>query len=70
MHQDSAAQSRGERNEHRFGAGEDYSRVMIGRPPSSPNLTPADFLLFPKVKTAFKGRRIADTSSSAVRPHG
>ena len=64
VHQDSTAQSRGEQNEHRAGAGEDYSGVVIGRPPRSPDLTPTDFLLFPKAKTAFNGPRMADTCDS------
>jgi hypothetical protein len=67
VHQDSTAQSRGEQNDHRVGAGKDYSGVVIGRPPRSPDLTPTDFLLLPRVKTAFNGRRMTDTWDSKTK---
>jgi histone-lysine N-methyltransferase SETMAR len=31
--------------------------VVVPHPPYSPDLTPRDFLLFPKTKTKLKGRR-------------
>jgi hypothetical protein len=34
--------------------------VEISHPPYSPDLTPADFFLFPTVKTALKGKSCQD----------
>ena len=34
-----------------------HQTFVVPHPPSSPDLTPADFLLFPKHKTTLKGRR-------------
>jgi histone-lysine N-methyltransferase SETMAR len=33
----------------------------INQPPYSPDLSPADFFLFPQIKSALKGRRFQDT---------
>lgn len=37
-----------------------HAIVEINHPPYSPDLAPADFFLFPKVKTVLKGQRFAD----------
>jgi histone-lysine N-methyltransferase SETMAR len=37
-----------------------HSVVEIRHPPYSPDLTPADFFLFPTVKTALEGKRFQD----------
>jgi histone-lysine N-methyltransferase SETMAR len=34
--------------------------MKLDHPPYSPDLAPCDFLLFPKLKTALKGRRFSD----------
>jgi len=42
----------------------------VQHPPYSPNLTPVDFFLFPKLKTTFKGRRfqtIEEIQENAIR---
>jgi histone-lysine N-methyltransferase SETMAR len=43
---------------------------VVPHPPYSPDLTPADFFLFPKLKTTLKGRRfqtIAEIQENAIR---
>ena len=37
-------------------------RTTLGHPPYSPDLDPADFYLFPRLKSALKGRRFCDTN--------
>jgi transposase len=42
----------------------------VPHPPYSPNLAPADFFLFPKLKTTLKGRRfqtIEEIQENAIR---
>jgi len=35
-----------------------HETTVVPQPPYSPDLTPADFFLFPKLKSSLKGRRI------------
>ncbi|KAJ4435710.1 hypothetical protein ANN_18326 [Periplaneta americana] len=44
-----------------------YKRLVLRQPPYSPDLAPADFYLFPKVKSLFKGQRFA--SAEEVKIH-
>ncbi|KYM95644.1 hypothetical protein ALC62_13759, partial [Cyphomyrmex costatus] len=37
--------------------------TIIKHPPYSPDLAPADFMLFPKLKVALKGERFKDVES-------
>ena len=38
-----------------------HQTSVVPHPPYSPNLPPADFFLFPKLKTTFTGRRFQTT---------
>jgi hypothetical protein len=47
-----------------------HQTSVVSHPPYSPNLAPADFFLFPKLKTTLKGRRFQTTEEiqeSAIR---
>ena len=44
--------------------------TVVPQPPYSPDLTPADFLLFPKLKSPLKGRRfqtVEETEENSIR---
>ena len=46
------------------------SDIRCAHPPYSPNLAPADFFLFPKLKSTLKGRRfqtIEEIQENAIR---
>jgi len=47
-----------------------HQTSVVPHPPYSPDLTPADFFLFPKLKTTLKGRRfqtIEEIQENATR---
>jgi len=47
-----------------------HQTSVVPNPPYSPDLTPADFFLFPKLKTTLKGRRfqtIEEIQENATR---
>jgi transposase len=47
-----------------------HQTSFVPHPPNSPDLAPADFLLFPKLKTTLKGRRfqtIEEIQENAIR---
>jgi len=47
-----------------------HQTSVVPYPPYSPDLTPADFFLFPKLKTTLKGRRlqtIEEIQENAIR---
>jgi transposase len=47
-----------------------HQTSVVPHPPYSPDLAPADFLLFPKLKTTLKGRRLqtrTDIKGNAIR---
>jgi len=47
-----------------------YQTSVVPHPPYSPDLAPADFFLFPKLKTTLKGRRfqtIQEVQENAIR---
>ena len=50
-----------------------HQTSVVPHPPYSPDLAPADFFLFPKLKTALKGRRfqtIEEIRENAIRELG
>jgi len=47
-----------------------YQTSVVPHPPCSPDLAPADYFLFPKIKTTLKGRRfqtIEEIQENAIR---
>jgi len=47
-----------------------HQTLVVSHPPYSPDLAPADFFLFPKLKTTLKGRRfqiIGEIQENAIR---
>jgi len=47
-----------------------HQTFVVPHPPHSPDLAPADFLLFPKLKTTLKGRRfqtVEDIQENVIR---
>jgi len=50
-----------------------HQTSVVPHPPYSPNLPPADFFLFPKLKTSLKGHRfqtIEEIQGNAIRELG
>jgi hypothetical protein len=40
--------------------------LELNQPPCSPDLSPPDFFLFPKMKSTVKGRRFEDTENIKI----
>jgi transposase len=41
-----------------------HAKTVLPQPPYSPDLAPADFFLFPKLKSTLKGRRFESIEAS------
>jgi len=48
----------------------DNNMTVVPHPPSSPDLAPSDFLLFPKLKMKLKGANISDVGGNSSRVAG